>query len=50
MTDRQFISYRRLELTQFENLLEIAARTHADSELVRKIENLVEMAKADIKA
>jgi len=50
MTDRQFVSYRREQLEDYEEMLEIARRTNADAELIRKLEKAVEKAKADIEA
>jgi hypothetical protein len=50
MTDRQFIAFRRLELEDFQEMLEIAKRTQADPELLKKIEKAIENAKADIEA
>jgi hypothetical protein len=48
MTDRQFISFRRQELETYEDMLEIAINTQADSKLIKKIEKAIEKAKADI--
>jgi len=50
MTDRQFVSYRRQQLEEYEVMLEIAVRTKADAELIKKLEKAVEKAKADIEA
>jgi hypothetical protein len=50
MTDRQFISYRKNELKDFEEMLEIAIRTNADELLIKKIEKNIEYAKSDIEA
>lgn len=50
MTDRQFISYRKQELEDYEDMLEIAKKTNADKELIRKLEKNVEKAKSDIEA
>ena len=50
MTDRQFISYRRQQLNEFELMLEIAKRTQADDELLKIIDKAIEQAKADIEA
>ena len=48
MTDRQFASFRRMQLEEFERMLKIARRTNADSELIEEIEKAIERAKADI--
>lgn len=52
MTDRQFASYRRQQLKEFESMLAIAKKINADdepkNELVKKIEKSIEEAKADI--
>ena len=50
MTDRQFIAFRKLELEEFEGLLEIAIKTNADKELIKKIEKCISKAKTDIEA
>jgi len=50
MTDRQFVSYRRKELKNFEDMLKIAIDTNADEKLIKEIEKNIEQAKADIEA
>jgi hypothetical protein len=50
MTDRQFISYRKQELEDYEDMLEIAKKTNANIELIKKLEKNVEKAKGDIEA
>ena len=50
MTDRQFISYRKKELKDYEEMLEIAKKTNADKELIKKLEKNIEEAKSDIEA
>jgi hypothetical protein len=50
MTDRQFVSYRRQQLEEYEDMLSIARETNADAVLIKKLEKAVEMAKADIEA
>lgn len=50
MTDRQFVAFRRKELDEYENMLEIAQKTQANAELIKKIEKAIEQAKADIEA
>jgi hypothetical protein len=48
MTDRQFISFRKLELEKYELMLKIAGATNADPELIALITKAIEQAKADI--
>ncbi|GHU59855.1 hypothetical protein FACS1894133_7390 [Clostridia bacterium] len=49
MTDKQFASHCRRELKDFEEILAMVKKIQPDdSELVRKIEKLIELAKADI--
>jgi len=48
MTERQFASYRKRELEEYEDILEIAKRTNADRELIKKIEIITEKARNDI--
>ena len=50
MTDRQFVSFRREQLQEFERLLKLAKETKADDEIVKGLEKAVEKAKADIEA
>ena len=50
MTDRQFISYRKEQLEDYEDMLELAKKTNADSELIKKLEKNVIKAKTDIEA
>jgi len=51
MTDRQFISYRKKELKEYEELLELAQQTpETDKRLIKKLEILIEQAKTDIEA
>ena len=50
MTDKQFVSYRRQQLEDYEDMLAIAIKTEADQELIKKLEKAVEKAKADIEA
>jgi len=51
MTDRQFISYRKKELKEYEELLELAQQTpETDKRLIKKLEVLIEQAKTDIEA
>ncbi|MCL2076839.1 MAG: hypothetical protein FWH08_00330 [Oscillospiraceae bacterium] len=48
MTDKQFASYRRQQLEEYEDMLEIAEKTKADTVLIKKIKKAIEKAKADI--
>jgi hypothetical protein len=51
MTDRQFVSYRREQLQDYEEMLEIAKKEcNPDSKLIEKLEKAVTKAKADIEA
>jgi len=50
MTDRQFVSYRKEQLEDYEDMLELAKKTNADEELIRKLEKNVIKAKTDIEA
>ena len=50
MADKQFVSFRRMQLEEYENMLKIAIKTNADPELIEKLEKAIDMAKADIKA
>ena len=47
MTDRQFASYRRQQLEDYQDMLELAKRTNADPELIKKLEKEIEKAKTD---
>ena len=49
MTGRQFASYRRDQLGNFEKMLKIAEETHADEKLVELIKEEVEKAHVDIR-
>ncbi|GHU60034.1 hypothetical protein FACS1894133_7710 [Clostridia bacterium] len=48
MTDRQFVSYRCEQLSNFARMLTIAKKTNADDELLEIIREEIEKAKADI--
>jgi len=50
MTDRQFVSYRKEQLEDYEDMLELAKKTNADKELIVKLEKNVKKAKTDIEA
>jgi predicted DNA-binding protein YlxM (UPF0122 family) len=50
MTDRQFVSYRKEQLEDYEDMLELARKTNADMELIKKLEKNVTKAKTDIEA
>jgi predicted DNA-binding protein YlxM (UPF0122 family) len=50
MTDRQFVSYRKQELEDYEDMLEIAEKTKADEELIKKLKKNIEKARTDIEA
>ncbi|MDR2559490.1 MAG: hypothetical protein LBC86_08115 [Oscillospiraceae bacterium] len=50
MTDRQFVSYRREQLEDYEDMLELAKKTKADKELIIKLEKNVKKAKTDTEA
>jgi len=51
MTDRQFVSYRKKELKEYEEMLELAKQTpETDIKLIKKLETLIEQAKTDIEA
>ena len=50
MTDRQFVSFRREQLQEFERLLQLAIDTNAADEVIKGLEKAVEKAKADIEA
>ena len=50
MTDRQFISFRREQLQEFERLLAIASATGASEEIIDGLTKAVEKAREDIKA
>ena len=50
MTDRQFVSYRKEQLEDFEEMLDLAKITNADVRLIKKLEKNVEKAKSDIEA
>jgi hypothetical protein len=50
MTDKQFVSYRKEQLDEFEDMLIVAKKTNADEYLIKKLERNVEKAKSDIEA
>jgi hypothetical protein len=50
MTDRQFVSYRKKELQEYETMLEIAKETNANPRLIAMLEKSIEQAKTDIEA
>jgi len=50
MTDRQFISYRKQQLEDYEDMLELAKKSNADKELIVKLEKNILNAKTDIEA
>ena len=47
MTDAQFASFRREQLEDFEDMLEIAIESNADSRLIEKLEKAIAKAKKD---
>lgn len=51
MTDRQFVSYRKEQLEDFEEMLEMAKESpNPNKKLIRKLEKNIEKAKTDIEA
>ena len=50
MTDNQFKGFRRIQLSDYEEMLEIALMSNADKNLIRKIEKLIADARADVEA
>ena len=48
MTDNQFAAFRRQELGNFEEMLQMAIDTNADKRLIGKLEKEVAKAKKDI--
>ena len=47
MTDRQFVSFRRMELARYEHWLDLAEKGKTD-ELVKELERAIADAKLDI--
>jgi len=47
MTDAQFASFRREQLEDFEDMLEIAKESKADPKLIDKLEKAINKAKKD---
>jgi len=50
MTDRQFVAFRKLELDEYKELLEIAKETKAAPAVITRIERIIEKARTDIEA
>jgi len=51
MTDRQFVSYRKEQLEDYEEMLEMANQhPEPDKRLIRKLEKNIQKAKTDIEA
>ena len=50
MTDKQFASYRREQLQEFQRMLDLAIETKADDELIKGLEMAVAKAKSDVEA
>jgi DNA integrity scanning protein DisA with diadenylate cyclase activity len=51
MTDRQFVSYRKEQLEDYEEMLEMAKEhQNPDKKLIRKLEKNIEKARTDIEA
>ena len=47
MTNEQFASFRREQLENFEDMLEIAIETNADPKLIVKLKKAIAKAKLD---
>jgi len=48
MTNEQFASFRRAELEDYEELLEIAENSNDMEAVVRKLKKLIDRAKKDV--